>query len=141
MRWVAYIPAKPPGRAKRVIIVRNPKSVRFIPDECAVLFFGYYSEGEDGPSTPSEYAPTVEDAMAAIQEYSDEPLHWQEIPDQLPGCEDSWIGPVRIYRGESGAKVYHRWQRFVAGEWREFEGPRGGYGLQIDPEDVRRQPP
>jgi hypothetical protein len=137
MRWVAHIPAKPPGPPKRVIIVRNPKSVQFIPDECALAFFGYYSEGEDGPSSGGEAYPTVECAMAALQEFTDEPLKWLEIPDQVPGCEDGWIGAVRIYRNESGAKVYHRWQRLVEGQWVEFAGPRSGYGLQIDPEAVR----
>jgi hypothetical protein len=43
MRWVAHIPAKPDKGipAKRVIVVRNPASVRFIPEECAVAFSGY----------------------------------------------------------------------------------------------------
>jgi hypothetical protein len=28
-------------------------------------------------------------------------------------------------------KVFHRWQRLVNGNWVEFEGPAGGYGLQL----------
>jgi hypothetical protein len=41
------------------------------------------------------------------------------------------LGPVRIYRDESGAKGFHRWQRLIDGQWVEFEGPSGGYGLEI----------
>lgn len=131
MRWVAYIPATSRSGSKRAIIVRNPKSIAYIPDECAVTFAGYYAEGEDGPSMGGWWSDTVEEAKAVIQEYSEEPLEWQEIPDQIPGCQDDWIGPVRIYRDESGAKVFHRWQRLVDGQWVEFEGPSGGYGVQI----------
>ena len=133
MRWVAHVPARPPERmyAKRVIVVRNPASVRFIPDECAVTFGGYYAEGEDGPAMGGECYNTVEDAKAEIQEYYSEPLDWREVPDQVPGGQDDWLGPVRIYRDGSGAKVSHRWQRLVGNEWVEFEGPAGGYGLQI----------
>jgi hypothetical protein len=98
-----------------------------------IKYGGYCAEGEDGPSMSATAYPTVQDALEDLEELGLTGLQWQEFPDQLPGCQDDWLGPVRIYRDESGAKVFHRWQRLVDGEWVEFEGPRGRYGLQIGP--------
>ncbi len=133
MRLVAHIPPDPEleVRAKRIIIATNPQSVRYYPEGWVVMFIGYWAEGEDGPSMGGATYPTVEDAFTDLEDLEITGLTWQEFPDQLPGCQDDWLGPVRICRDESGAKVFHRWQRLVNDEWVEFEGPTGGYGLQI----------
>jgi hypothetical protein len=83
------------------------------------------------PIHVSDRVPNVAAALADVEDLGMTDLTWQEVPDQLPGCQDDWLGPVRIYRDESGAKGFHRWQRLVDGEWVEFEGPTGGYSLQI----------
>jgi hypothetical protein len=133
MRLVAHIPAKPEQQvsAKRIIIATNPQSASFYPPGWVIMYGGYQAEDEDGPSMSATAYPTVEDALAELEDLEITGLQWQEYPDQLPGCQDDWLGPVRIYRDESGAKVFHRWQRLVEGEWVEFEGPSDGYGLQI----------
>jgi hypothetical protein len=133
MRFVAYIPAKPERResAKRIIIATNPQSASYYPQGWVIMYGGYCAEGEDGPSISATAYPTVEDALAGLEDLGLTGLEWRECPDQLPGCQDDWLGPVRIYRDESGAKVFHRWQRRVDGQWIEFEGPSGDYGLQI----------
>jgi hypothetical protein len=133
MRLVAHIPANPEleSPAKRLIIATNPQSVSYYPEGWVILFIGYCAEGEDRPSMGGSAYPTVEDVLADLEDLEITGLTWQEFPDQLPGCQDDWLGPVRIYRDESGTKVFHRWQRLVDGEWVEFEGPAGGYGLQI----------
>jgi hypothetical protein len=115
----------------RMMLVTNPQPSQDR-DPDAVIVFAYMIEGPDGPSFTAW--PFLDSATAldylrvhwGIQE-SD----WQVVPDQLPGCQDDWIEPVRIYCAEDGGKVFHRWQRLVEGAWVEFEGPEGGYGLQL----------
>jgi hypothetical protein len=115
----------------RLMLVTNPQPSPYR-DPDAVLVFAYMIEEPDGPSFTTWAFPDADTALDYLREHwgigED---GWQVVPDQRRGCQDDWIGPVRIYRDEEGAKVLHRWQRLVDGEWVEFEGPAGGYGLQI----------
>src|SRR5690349_15596389 len=102
MRLVAHTPAVPGRRsAKRIIIATNPQSVASYPAGWVVMFGGYSAEGEDGPAMMVVATPTVDDAMAELEEVNPGcHREWREYPDQVPGCQDDWLGPVRVYRDE-----------------------------------------
>jgi hypothetical protein len=79
MRLVAYIPAKPERQvpAKRIIIATNAQSASYYPPGCVIMYGGYQAEGEDGPSISATAYPTVEDALAELEELEITGLQWQ----------------------------------------------------------------
>lgn len=134
MRMVATVPPTVAQRTaiNRLLLVTNPQSSSFHnPD--AVIVYAYMVEEPDGPSFTARVYPNAEAALADMQDdWGIDEDAWREVPDQLSGCQDDWIAPVRIPRAANGGKLYHQWERLVDGEWVPIDGPEGGYGLQID---------
>jgi hypothetical protein len=126
------------------MLVTNPQSdqARYCN---AVVLYAYMIEEPDGPSFTAWLYPDAEAALDHMREmWGIEAEVWQEIPDQLPGCQDDWIAPVRIPRAANGGKLYHQWEKLVDDEWVPVHGAAGGYGLQIDAQDAKamlEQPP
>ena len=135
MRKVAAVPPAMAERTgiTRMMLVSNPQPHPYR-DPDAVIVFAYLLQGAEGPSFTAWPFPGTAEALDYLRDAWGIPESaWQIVADQLPGCQDDWIAPVRIYRDEDEGKVFHRWQRLQDGEWVEFDGPVVGYGLQIDP--------
>lgn len=135
MRTVAAVPSAKAQQTgiTRMMLVTNPQPHPYRDPE-GIIVYAYMLEESDGPSFAAWPFQHAEGALAYLEDrWGITDSAWQVVPDQLPGCQDDWIGPVRIHQEEDGGKVFHRWQRLVDGEWVEFEGPQGGYGLQLDP--------
>jgi hypothetical protein len=135
MRLIAAVPPAVAQRTAihRLMLVTNPQSSRYH-DPDAVILYAYMIEEPDGPSFTAWVYPDAQAAQDHMQEmWGVAAEAWREVPDQLAGCQDDWIAPVRIARAADGTKLYHQWERLVDGEWVPFDGPGGGYGLQIDP--------
>jgi hypothetical protein len=132
MRKIATAPPDVRERTAitRFLLVTNPRD-RFL-SPGSVVVYAYMRDEEDGPSFTGWSFPDVEAAVERLLDFGVQESDWREIPDQLPDCQEDWIAPVRVLRTESGQKVYHRWERLVEGVWQEFQGPSGGYGLQLD---------
>ena len=135
MRKVAAVPVAKAQHTgiTRMMLVTNPQPHPYR-DPNGVIVFAYMGEETDGPSFTAWPFENADGALAYLRDRWDiVDSAWQLVADQLPGCQDDWIGPARVYQDEDGGKVFHRWQRLVDGEWVEFEGPAGGYCLQIEP--------
>jgi hypothetical protein len=102
-------------------------------------------EERDGPSFTGWLYPDAEAALDNMRElWGIKADAWQEIPDQLPGCQDDWIAPVRIARAANGGKAYDEWETLMGDEWVPIEEVVGAHGLQIDAQDAKamlEQPP
>jgi hypothetical protein len=101
------------------MLVDNPQDERY---KDGVVFFVYFGV-EDAPPNGSHFyvGATIDQAIEHIEEAWDNPkLEWAVIPDQIPGCLDEWVGPVRKARDESGKSVYRAWERLEDGKWKRF---------------------
>ena len=114
----------------RFMLVTNPQDKFLSPG--SVVVYAYMRDEDDGPSFTGWSFEDIESAVERLKDFGVEESDWREIPNQLPGCQDDWIAAVRVFRTEGDKKVYHRWERLVGDTWEEFQGPSGGYGLQID---------
>jgi hypothetical protein len=104
------------------------------PDRYSGMFvvYAYMLPDPDGPSFTGWLFESAADAVVEMESWGIAASNWRDIPDQLPGCQPDWIGPVRIPRAADGGKLYHQWERLEGGAWVPFDGPAGGYGFQID---------
>jgi hypothetical protein len=124
MRLVASMPAEMRRRTDfaRAMLVTNPAQKWVYPGQG--VLFAYFTE-EDGPSCcqwPFEPFSDVEGARKAVWRDFQIPVsEWREIPDQLPGCLDDWIAPVRLVRESGDAEP--RWERYDGDGWVVFNGP------------------
>jgi hypothetical protein len=132
MRQVAKVPpAMKRTGMTRLMLVTNPQPNPHC-EPGVVIVYAYMIDEPDGPSFTAWPFVDADTALDYLREHwGIVESAWAIVPDQLPGCQDDWIGQVRIYRDEDGGKVFHRWQRLVDDQWVEFEGPAGGYGLHI----------
>jgi len=101
---------------KRMMLVDNPQDEQY---RGAVVCYAYFGE-RDGPSEGCHlyYGGPVEQVIEDLEEMTGRSrLSWTVIPDQLPGCADDWIAPVRIAQTERGEPIRGRWERFERGQW------------------------
>ena len=130
MRKVAAVPPTMSERTgmTRLMLVDNPQRY-----PGTVVLYAYMIAEPDGPSFTGWMYENSEDALGHMREsWGVAAADWREVPDQLLGCQDDWIAPVRIPRAEGGGMLFHQWERLEGGEWVPFAGPAGGYGVQID---------
>jgi hypothetical protein len=135
MRKVAAVPPAVAQRTaiNRLMLVTNPQSSRYH-DPDAVILYAYMIAEPDGPSFTAWVYPDAEAALDRMREmWGNAAEAWHELPDQIPGCQDDWIAPVRIPRAANGQRLYHQWEQLLDGAWVPIDGPGGGYGLQIEP--------
>lgn len=105
---------------KRVMLVEKSQDPRY---QGGVMMYGYVSGQSDGPADGGSFYDcwTVEEVKAELEELYGYPADgWVTIPDQIDGCEDAWIAPVREARGEDGRYVRGTWEKLVDGQWVRF---------------------
>ena len=103
----------------RMMIVTNPAQPWVEPGQ-GVLFT--YADAEDGPCCCRWPLTDLAFAKQFIRRKFKVPARaWREVPDQLPGCMDDWLGPVRLTRASADAAPL--WERHVGGQWVAFDGP------------------
>jgi hypothetical protein len=114
----------PPDMRKRTSFVRamlvtNPQQKWGFPGQG--VLFAFHSE-EDGPHSCNWPFKDLDEGKEAAQyNFEIATSEWYEIPDQMPGCLDDWIAPVRIVRESEEAEP--RWERFDGSGWIVFNGP------------------
>ena len=97
----------------RMMIVTNPAQPWVEPGQ-GVLFT--YADAEDGPCCCRWPLTDLAFAKQFIRRKFKVPARaWREVPDQLPGCMDDWLGPVRLTRASADAAPL--WERHVGGQW------------------------
>ena len=113
------------------MLVTDPQPIPYS-NSAKVLVFLYMLDEPDGPMfTAVGFANASEAVCYFRDEWGVEESVWHGIPDQLAGCLDDWIAPVRVFQAADGSREHHRWQRMADGVWVEFAGPTGGYSHQI----------
>jgi hypothetical protein len=80
----------------------------------AAVVYAYILD-DDGPAYEPWSFSSHAAALGWLLENGVGPLEWSEVPDQVPGCRDDWLAPVRLDGG--------RWMQLMDGNWTEFEGP------------------
>jgi hypothetical protein len=124
MRLIASVPEVVRKRSSfaRVMLVSNPAQKWVYPGQG--VLFAYFTD-DDGPSCcqwPFEPHSDLDGAKEAVKRDFQIPVsEWREIPDQLPGCLDDWMSPVRLVRESPDAEP--RWERYDENRWVEFNGP------------------
>ena len=104
---------------KRVMLVENPQDERY--RGCIVSYVSV--DKEDGPPDGGQvyegYA--IEQIFKEFEEdYDIKRTDWQAIPDQIPGCEDEWVAPVRHARDYQGNIIQGSWEQLVNNQWVSF---------------------
>jgi hypothetical protein len=102
-----------------MMLVDNPQDERY---KGGVLCF-MYRGNEDGPSEAVHFYDgwTIDQVIVELEETCERNrADWSTIPDQLLGCQDDWIAPVRIARDEQGHPIPGVWEKLVAGQWIRF---------------------
>ena len=105
---------------KRVMLLENPQDSRY---QGGVMMLAYICGPDDGPSDGGSFYAgwTVEEVKAELEElYGFPPSGWIAIPDQIAGCDDAWIEPVRQARDENGREIRGTWEKLVEGQWVRF---------------------
>jgi hypothetical protein len=103
----------------QVLLVENPQDERM--RGCIVSHIRI--DDMDGPPVGGQVYQgyTIEQLMEEFENDYDVPREtWKPIPDQLPGCDDAWIGPVRPVRDAQGRQIQGVWQRLVGDQWIGF---------------------
>lgn len=107
---------------KRLMLVENPQDEKYAG---AILCFMYRGEEDGYPETGQLFfGEKVEDVIDYLVENCDASPEWSTIPDQLPGCLDDWIAPVRVSRGKNGEMLQDRFQRLEGDRWIEVKSTR-----------------
>src|SRR5262245_42031169 len=103
----------------RMMLVENPQAPSF---RDGVLCF-MYDGANDGPPVSAHFYEgfTVAQVVVELEETTGhDPSSWSPIPDQLAGCQDDWIGPVRAVRDDQGKVVHGQWEKNVDDRWVSF---------------------
>jgi hypothetical protein len=103
-------------RKKRVMLVEHSQDPRY---QAGIVCY-IYLQTADGPMEGGEFYPgyTIEQVQDELEElYALPRSDWIEIPDQLPGCLDDWIAPVRIAVSQTGELLPGQWEQLVEGTW------------------------
>jgi hypothetical protein len=101
---------------RRMLLVDNPQDEQY---RGAVVCYMYYGE-EDGPALGCHLysGGSIDQVIEELEEISGRSsLSWSVIPDQVPGCADEWIAPVRIARDERGQLIKGAWEKLEGNEW------------------------
>jgi hypothetical protein len=104
---------------KRILLVENPQDARY--RGYIVSFITL--DREDGPPDGGELYEgyTIDQLIQELSDDYDLPRSgWVTIPDQIAGCEDSWIAPVRQARNSRGEAIPSTWEQLVGSEWVRF---------------------
>lgn len=101
---------------KRLMLVENSQDTRYHGGVVCFIFF----DNIDGPAEAGEFYEglTVAQVKYELQDhFGIEPDVWNEIADQLPGCQEDWIAPVRIARDKDGEPMIGQWEQLVDQRW------------------------
>jgi hypothetical protein len=101
---------------KRAMLVENSQDPRY--QDGIVCFL--YLDNLDGPAEGGEFYDgfTIDQVKAEFERDFDVPqTAWTAIPDQLAGCQDDWVAPVRIARDERGEQMAGEWEQLVDQKW------------------------
>lgn len=110
-----------PFGIKRTMLVENTQNPKY---KGSVICYMYEGEA-DGPPVGYQvfYDATIADVVQYLEEACGvERTEWSQIPDQLPGCLEEWISPVRLYRDQNGEHVSGEFERLENGTWTRFHG-------------------
>src|SRR5689334_260025 len=95
---------------KRVLLIEHPQDERY--RGCIVSFVAI--DKEDGPPDGGQVYEgyTIRELIEEFAaDYDIDAGAWEAIPDQLPGCEDGWVAPVRAARDAAGNVLAGQWER------------------------------
>jgi hypothetical protein len=101
---------------KRIMLVENSQDHRY---QGGIICF-IFLDNIDGPAEAGEFyhGLTVEQVKAELEDnFGIQPMAWREIPDQLQGCQDDWISPVRIAKDDRGEQIVGEWELLVDQRW------------------------
>ncbi len=106
--------------SKQVLLVEHPQGEKF--RGCILSFIRI--EKLDGPPEGGQvYEGFTIDQL--LQEFEDDyeinRADWESLPDQVPGCDDGWIDPVRPARDECQKVIPGTWERLVGNQWLRFQ--------------------
>ena len=108
---------------KRMMLVDNPQDDRYQGGVVCYMYRGADDEASQGFEV--FFGATIAQVIEHLEETCGAPRSdWIPIPDQIPGCLDEWIGPVR-------AVETNRVNQFVA----SGKGLKKGSGF-VSPEQI-----
>lgn len=100
------------GKTKKLMLCRA---------KGGVYLFGYYSL-QDSSADWDYFFCTMEDAIeSCVEEYDVNEEDWIIIANQPKSCQQDFIIPTRIKGREVGKPVFGHLQRFVKGQWVDYE--------------------
>lgn len=114
MRYISSEPSK--FGTKLVMLVDNPHDQRFKEGVLCCMFRG----DEDGaPESVHFYDGfTIDQTMDELEDACGiKRSDWSRIADQVSGCLDEWIAPVRIARNEEGEQISGMLEILVGDQW------------------------
>lgn len=104
---------------KRLMLVENPQEAKFAG---AIVCFMYRGDDDGVPETAQLfYGETVDGIIDYLVENCDASPNWSAIPDQIPGCLDEWIAPVRVARSQDGSVLHGTLERLEGETWMKFK--------------------
>jgi hypothetical protein len=109
-----------PIGTKRMMLVEKPQDPLYHDG----ILCSMYDGADDRPPVAVHFFEgfTAAQVIAELEETSGRAASsWSSIPDQVVGCQDDWLGPVRAIRDEHGKAVRGQWERLEDGQWVRFE--------------------
>jgi hypothetical protein len=105
---------------KRVILAENPQDETYA--GCIVCYIR--TDDRDGPAEGGQVYEgfTIEEIILEYEsDYGIARSDWIIVPDQVAGCEDAWLDPVRQVRDEGGSIIVGTWEKLIGNQWRRFK--------------------
>jgi hypothetical protein len=106
--------------SKQVLLVEHPQDERY---RGHILSFVRIEKHDGPPEGGQVYEGFTMDQL--FQEFEDDyeikRTDWTALPDQIRGCEDGWVDPVRPARDDQQGIIPGTWERLVGDQWLRFQ--------------------
>ena len=111
MRWAAQIGGSCSGVARAMVAEQ----------EGGALLFLYHAD-LDGPCQSDLFFDTVKDVKKeCLETFNIREDDWRVLPDQILGCQQDWIAPVRIKKEGKRGETSISYEQLINGAWLPFE--------------------
>lgn len=101
---------------KRAMLVEHLQDPRYKEGIVCYLF----RDDQDGPAAGAEFFDgcSTEQVMREFEETHQVKFGDRvALPDQVPGCDDDWVHPVRGAIGIDGSRIPGVWEKLENGQW------------------------
>src|SRR5262245_20429691 len=106
-----------PYGTKWMMLIENPQDERYKGDILCSMIRG---DEDEAPESVCVFVGfTIDQVMSELEETCGrDRTNWTQIADQVPGCLDEWIAPVRVARTKERNEIPGVWEMLVDGQWK-----------------------